>query len=297
MTDINASGQKPGFLQRIFSRASEVVSSIPQQSVNGLNDTSSALEIIDAIKNNQIFKGNACPHDGKTITDAISIRYLGSGDSYSRYSQRNPEQVEIKLLLTMALRKARLLSPNEYQRVIELFSKNINDGQANDLLERAIGDLQEPIFGNRNNSSLIGVKTFPALFERMRANDEHSYQQANIGLNFDNITQVNILPELISKNPEYEVQRGDSLSEIAQTFDVDIADITRLNGLKNTNISIGQILKLPIRGYYEHTVQQGEVVSIIAEQYGVSSDKVAVINGLNDQREIRTNQVLIIPAE
>ena len=44
---------------------------------------------------------------------------------------------------------------------------------------------------------------------------------------------------------EYEVQSGDTLSLISQTFNVPIAQFKELNGLKNNNLRVGQKLVLP----------------------------------------------------
>lgn len=43
----------------------------------------------------------------------------------------------------------------------------------------------------------------------------------------------------------YIIQRGDTLSHIAQRFNVPVSEIRRLNGIKNNRIQVGQTLKLP----------------------------------------------------
>lgn len=44
----------------------------------------------------------------------------------------------------------------------------------------------------------------------------------------------------------YTVKRGDTLSEIAETFGVDMWDLAEANGLRNPNyIVVGQVLTIP----------------------------------------------------
>ncbi len=53
------------------------------------------------------------------------------------------------------------------------------------------------------------------------------------------------LPKRIAKAKRYTIKRGDTLSHIAQKYKVSVADIRRLNGIKNNSIQVGQRIKLP----------------------------------------------------
>ena len=44
----------------------------------------------------------------------------------------------------------------------------------------------------------------------------------------------------------YTVQRGDTLYAIARRYDTSVEAIKNLNNLSNNNLSIGQILKIPV---------------------------------------------------
>lgn len=46
---------------------------------------------------------------------------------------------------------------------------------------------------------------------------------------------------------EYEVQKGATLSAIAAAYGVTVNEIKKANNLKNDNLRIGQILKIPVR--------------------------------------------------
>lgn len=74
--------------------------------------------------------------------------------------------------------------------------------------------------------------------------------QESQGIFVDGVVGSNTLLKLkeVSENAEYEVQVGDSLSEIAEQFNVSIAEIKSINKLKSSVIYAGQTLVIPRRG-------------------------------------------------
>ena len=103
---------------------------------------------------------------------------------------------------------------------------------------------------------------------------------------------------------QYRVQRGDTISGIAQTFGVSTRVIAAANSLRNPNlIRSRQILYIPIpaasvakqargnRGIY--TVQPNDVLSRIASQHGVSLRDLMKWNGLKTDR-IKPGQELVV---
>lgn len=99
----------------------------------------------------------------------------------------------------------------------------------------------------------------------------------------------------------YTVRRGDTLSEIAERFNVSLALLKSSNALSGNTIRVGQTLKLPGAGpgaipvYREHTISRGETLSHIAVNYSVSLDAIRAANALESDR-IRVGQILKIPA-
>ena len=57
------------------------------------------------------------------------------------------------------------------------------------------------------------------------------------------IATSNSIPTRSPRN--YTIRRGDTLSHIAKRHKVSVADIRRLNGIKNNRIQVGQKIKLP----------------------------------------------------
>jgi len=95
----------------------------------------------------------------------------------------------------------------------------------------------------------------------------------------------------------YTVKSGDSLSLIAQRFDMTLDELKSLNNLSSNTIQIGQVLMLPggepIR-ISEHTIRSGETLSEIAARYSVSLASLRAANNLSNDR-ILVGQVLKIP--
>ncbi len=79
----------------------------------------------------------------------------------------------------------------------------------------------------------------------------------------------------------YLVQEGDTLSQVAEMFDVSVNTIVWANELSSgKDIHPGEtLLILPINGV-QHTVEKGDTIASIAEDYGGDEAEILVYNGL-----------------
>lgn len=102
------------------------------------------------------------------------------------------------------------------------------------------------------------------------------------------------------------VQPGETLSEIAQQYDVTSDDIARINNLTNRNqLRVGQSLTIPgvtaaqatAARQIRHTVQAGETLLSISRKYGVDAGDIQAANNLSDPNAIIIGQELLIPQE
>ena len=95
----------------------------------------------------------------------------------------------------------------------------------------------------------------------------------------------------------YVVKRGDTLSGIAAKYKTTVANLVKLNGIKNPNvISVGQKLKVsgaaPASKQY-YTVKRGDTMSGIAARYKVSLSTLAKLNpGIKNLNRINVGQKL-----
>jgi len=100
----------------------------------------------------------------------------------------------------------------------------------------------------------------------------------------------------------YSVKKGDSLWLIAKRFGTTISEIKRLNGLRQNDLSIGQIIKIrgtdmgakkttPSKTY---TVRKGDTLSLIASRNRVSLNRLLQLNNLQRNTLIQPGQIITI---
>ncbi len=114
---------------------------------------------------------------------------------------------------------------------------------------------------------------------------------------------------------EYTVAKGDTLSSIAQKFNIRMYDIMSLNELQNVNrLSVGQKLNIPAsasaaeqassstsvvqateRKDIVYHVQKGDTLWRIAQQYEVSLKSITSANGISENSRLSVGQKLVIP--
>ncbi len=97
----------------------------------------------------------------------------------------------------------------------------------------------------------------------------------------------------------YEVRPGDTLSGIAASHGVGMADLLSVNDIANPDlIIIGQSIVIPgENGSADrvHAVASGDTLARIAARYGASASAIARANDLGDPNIIRVGQRLQIP--
>lgn len=124
------------------------------------------------------------------------------------------------------------------------------------------------------------------------------------------IGQVLTIPSTSGTNPNtmfmYTVVKGDSLYKIAQKYNTTVDEIVKLNNLKSTNLSIGQVLRIPemyinydetnIPEFINYTVKKGDTLYSIAKNNNVSVDTIKKDNALTSNN-LSVGQVLKIRVE
>ena len=92
----------------------------------------------------------------------------------------------------------------------------------------------------------------------------------------------------------YEVLEGDTLSEIAEMFNVSVNTIKWANDLKGS-IAPGQtLLILPVTGI-THTVKIGGTIQNVAKIYDADAAEIALFNGLDITTPLTPGQKIIVP--
>ena len=93
----------------------------------------------------------------------------------------------------------------------------------------------------------------------------------------------------------YEVQKGDSLWKIANTYNITIPELIEINNLKDLNIKVGQKLLIPnMNNETEfYTVEKNDTLWSIAKKYNLTVDELKEINNLDSNMLIVGQQLII----
>ncbi|MBJ9985788.1 LysM peptidoglycan-binding domain-containing protein [Acinetobacter sp. S40] len=124
------------------------------------------------------------------------------------------------------------------------------------------------------------------------------------------VGQVLKIPAGSSIPEQYTVQSGDSLNSVASKFDLELSDLTELNGLsRSAGLRVGQRLKLTGEispsakvelqetAPDTHTVKSGETLANIASRYHLQLNYLAALNGLTRNSNVRVGQKLKISGD
>jgi len=131
---------------------------------------------------------------------------------------------------------------------------------------------------------------------------EEEYEDMGSGLqNNSAISRPGLPGTQISKRQrsgiiEYTVKMGDSISTIAEEFDISVNTILWENNLSSYSlIKPGMTLSiLPVSGL-SHTVARGETLSSVAKKYDVAESDIMTINKLADASQLSSGAKIIIP--
>jgi membrane-bound lytic murein transglycosylase D len=91
--------------------------------------------------------------------------------------------------------------------------------------------------------------------------------------------------------PFYKVESGDGLLYIAKKTKTSTSDLKWINGLKNSNLRIGQKIYHSPKKY---TVENGDTLNSLAESYSVDKEKIQKMN-LLPRRSLKAGVILDIP--
>lgn len=98
-----------------------------------------------------------------------------------------------------------------------------------------------------------------------------------------------------SKISVYTVHKGDTLSNIAEMFDVSVNTIIWANDLRGGVIREGDVLIiLPITGV-KHTIKKGETLASLAKTYKSDAHEIAQFNDLSETSPLTVGLEIIIP--
>lgn len=126
--------------------------------------------------------------------------------------------------------------------------------------------------------------------------DEQRTVMSEREIGLENSPESTVPPEDKHEISTYTVKSGDTLSQIAEKFDISINTIRWANNLPiNTKIKIGQKLTiLPVTGV-KYTVKNGDTISGITTKFDADKDEILDFNDLDNENKLKIGMELIIP--
>ncbi len=153
------------------------------------------------------------------------------------------------------------------------------------------------------NARVESIQTLPILQARLSPMMLTSVGGPDPITDEDSLTNQNGLYDLdnidVPSNDQistYVVQSGDSISEIADRYDVSINTIRWANNIpKNQGVKVGQkLVILPITGL-RHKVAKGDTIASIAKKYKADVKDIESYNNLDSNEDLIAGTMIIIP--
>lgn len=92
----------------------------------------------------------------------------------------------------------------------------------------------------------------------------------------------------------YTVKEADTLSGIADLFNISVNTIRWENNISGQKISVGQKLNiLPVTGI-KHIVKSGDTISKIADKYDAEAEDILIFNDITD-KDLKKGDIIFVP--
>jgi LysM repeat protein len=164
------------------------------------------------------------------------------------------------------------------------------EAQANETIAPSESNLQNMVI-LETNSSIPDLKNADMSEEPIRMGWDGSYIESDGSLNLGIPLEKSLLSDQINI---YTVKEGDTLSELAETFDISVNTIRWENNISGQTISIGQKLNiLPVTGV-KHIVKSGDTISKIADKYEAEVEDILIFNGIQEKDILKKGDILIV---
>lgn len=93
----------------------------------------------------------------------------------------------------------------------------------------------------------------------------------------------------------YQVKKGDTISDIAEQYDISIDTIFSANGIQSARgLRPGQYLKIPSVSGIVYKAKEGDTTQSISARYSISEDRLILSNGLLSEK-ITPDEMLFLP--
>ncbi len=224
------------------------------------------------------------------------------GENFSRNVIIYGGLILFSLFATASNLKARELRPEEVGQNSSLYTLLASQGDFDTLIEiEATIDSEEGVpqtDGTKNLAlSEVGVTSnVEPTGAPLENTDSSLFAQDGDALIRPDLIATDITPQLRSSIITYMVQEGDTVSEVAEKFDLSTNTILWENKIGPRDfIKPGQeLVILPVTGV-THTIKRGDTLNAIASKYRAKGDDILEVNKLGDASELRIGAKVVVP--
>lgn len=104
-----------------------------------------------------------------------------------------------------------------------------------------------------------------------------------------------IIDTSITNYIDYRVVSGDTLYSIASRYGISVDELKSINNLVNNNLSVNQVIKVPVLDTTVYTVKRGDTLYSIAKNYNITPNQLMSYNDLTSNL-LSIGQILRIPS-
>lgn len=239
------------------------------------------------------------------MTAKIMTKKQNSKDSIDRLSKHSSQKMKISLFtkpyiikVSSFLITASLMAGTPIMASASTFSDIIDFLGGNQVQADEVSVIE-------NNGVVHNCQTLPLLETSINPDLKNKNDAEDIVIVQDDsfiYTEGPYIPDakfekstLSDKISVYTVEKGDTLSEIAETFDVSMNTIRWENNLSGNTVSIGQKLNiLPVTGI-KHIVKSGDTISKIAVKYEAESEDIFIFNDISNDSVLKAGDIIFVP--
>lgn len=249
----------------------------------------SSIDDVNQLKNNYINYADA-------VVDAI-LKYIEAPVTSNTYVVKSGDTL-------WGIAKKIGVTVDELKKYNNLVNNSLSIGQILLIPEKEKEDINEEY-------KLYTVKSGDSLYKIANANNttvNNLIDYNNLTSNIIQVGQTLLIPiikedENLDEYITYTVKSGDSLYSIARKYNTTIAELRNFNDLNTDLLSIGQVLRIPIKdiedevetsSYIEYIVKAGDSLYSIANKYDTPVNEIKEYNNLSSNL-LSIGQILRIP--
>ncbi|TMU86714.1 LysM peptidoglycan-binding domain-containing protein [Bacillus sp. BHET2] len=103
-----------------------------------------------------------------------------------------------------------------------------------------------------------------------------------------------VVAQVAGSNVNHVVESGETLWGISQKYNISVEEIKKANELRNTHLTISQIIVIPRTDNANYVVKKGDTLNSISVTQGIDVNEIVAVNGLDINTPIYPQQTLKI---